>query len=125
MPHIYVDADACPVVKQIENVAKSHNIPVTLFCDTNHVLKSGYSEVKIIGAGADAVDLLSSSAPLRYLLVNAISIPLGICAQRIRASNLKMVQQNCSSAPRVRRMMCLCHLRISSIMWMAMHQQMN
>ena len=43
MPHIYVDADACPVVKQIENVAKSHNIPVTLFCDTNHVLKSDYS----------------------------------------------------------------------------------
>ena len=56
MAHIYVDADACPVVKQIEIVAKSHNIPVTLFCDTNHVLKSDYSEVKIIGAGADAVD---------------------------------------------------------------------
>ena len=56
MPHIYVDADACPVVKQIENVAKSHNIPVTLFCDTNHILQSDYSEVKIIGAGADAVD---------------------------------------------------------------------
>ena len=56
MAHIYVDADACPVVKQIEIVAKSHNIPVTLFCDTNHVLKFDYSEVKIIGAGADAVD---------------------------------------------------------------------
>lgn len=56
MAHIYVDEDACPVVKQIEIVAKSHNIPVTLFCDTNHVLKSDYSEVKIIGAGADAVD---------------------------------------------------------------------
>jgi len=56
MTHIYVDADACPVVKQIEIVAKSHNIPVTLLCDTNHVLKSDYSEVKIIGAGADAVD---------------------------------------------------------------------
>ena len=63
MPHIYVDADACPVVKQIEKVAKCHNIPVTLFCDTNHVLKSDYSEVKIIGAGADAVDfaLVNSS----------------------------------------------------------------
>ena len=56
MAHIYVDADACPVVKQIEIVAKSHNIPVTLFCDTNHVLKSDYSEVNIIGAGVDAVD---------------------------------------------------------------------
>ena len=27
-----------------------------LLCDTNHVLRSEYSEVKIIGAGADAVD---------------------------------------------------------------------
>ena len=63
MPHIYVDADACPVVKQIEKVAKCHNIPVTLFCDTNHVLKSDYSEVRIIGSGADAVDfaLVNSS----------------------------------------------------------------
>ena len=51
------------MVKQIEIVAKSHNIPVTLFCDTNHVLKSDYSEVKIIGAWADAVDfaLVNSS----------------------------------------------------------------
>ena len=63
MPHIYVDADACPVVKQIEKVAKFHNIPVTLFCDTNHVLKSDCSDVRIIGSGADAVDfaLVNSS----------------------------------------------------------------
>ena len=27
-----------------------------LLCDTNHVLRSEYSEIKIIGAGADAVD---------------------------------------------------------------------
>lgn len=56
MPHIYIDADACPVVKQIEKVAKHHNILITLFCDTNHALKSDYTEVQIIGAGADAVD---------------------------------------------------------------------
>lgn len=31
-------------------------------CDTNHVLYSDYSEVKIIGAGADAVD---------YALINS------------------------------------------------------
>lgn len=53
---IYVDADACPVVKQTEKVAKKWDIPVILLCDTNHVLTSEYSEVKIIGAGADAVD---------------------------------------------------------------------
>ena len=53
--HIYVDADACPVIGIVERIAKSHNIAVTLLCDTNHYLKSDYSEVVYVGAGADAV----------------------------------------------------------------------
>lgn len=53
---IFVDADACPVVGIVENVAEKYNIPVTLLCDTNHVLTSEYSEVIVVGAGADAVD---------------------------------------------------------------------
>ena len=53
---ILVDADACPVVHIIEKIAKKHNIPVVLLCDTNHILNSDYSEIKVIGAGADAVD---------------------------------------------------------------------
>ncbi len=53
---IFVDADACPVVVIVENIAKKHNISVTLLCDTNHVLHSDYSEVIVVGAGADAVD---------------------------------------------------------------------
>jgi len=53
---IYVDADACPVVSIVETVAKKHKIPVTLLCDTNHILNSTYSTIKIISAGADAVD---------------------------------------------------------------------
>ena len=53
---IYVDADACPVVYIVEQVAKQYNIPVTILCDTNHVLSSDYSDVKVIGAGVDAVD---------------------------------------------------------------------
>ncbi len=53
---ILVDADACPVVSIVERVARQQNIEVILLCDTNHVLHSDYSEVKIIGAGADAVD---------------------------------------------------------------------
>ena len=50
------DADACPVVGIVEKVAKEHNVPVTLLCDTNHVLASDYSKVIVVGAGADAVD---------------------------------------------------------------------
>lgn len=53
---IYVDADACPVVSIVEKIAKRYGIPVTLLCDTNHVLHSDYSEVIVVGAGADAVD---------------------------------------------------------------------
>ena len=53
---ILVDADACPVVKLIEQTAKRYEVEVVLFCDTNHVLYSEYSTVRTIGAGADAVD---------------------------------------------------------------------
>lgn len=54
--HIYVDADACPVVDIVGRIAEKYGIPVTLLCDTNHVLQSDYSEVIVVGAGADAVD---------------------------------------------------------------------
>jgi uncharacterized protein YaiI (UPF0178 family) len=53
---ILVDADACPVVKIVERIAKKTNIQVILLCDTNHLIQSDYSEVRTIGAGADAVD---------------------------------------------------------------------
>ena len=53
---ILVDADACPVVRIVEEVAKEFQIPVVLLCDTNHILRSDYSEIVIVGAGTDAVD---------------------------------------------------------------------
>ena len=53
---IFLDADACPVVGIVEELAKKYKIPVTLLCDTNHVLFSDYSEVIVVGAGSDAVD---------------------------------------------------------------------
>ena len=79
---IFVDADACPITRIVEQTARERGIPCSLLCyvmhlmmhdtaaahlrsklcmaavqsDTNHVLSSDYSEIKIIGAGADAVD---------------------------------------------------------------------
>ena len=53
---IFVDADACPVVGIVEEIAEKYNISATLLCDTNHILYSDYSEVIVVGAGADAVD---------------------------------------------------------------------
>ena len=57
MRTIYIDADACPVTHIAEEIARRHGIPVTILCDTNHVMYSENSTVKLIGAGADAVDL--------------------------------------------------------------------
>ena len=57
MRTIYIDADACPVTHIAEEIARRHGIPVTILCDTNHVMYSDYSTVKLIGAGTDAVDL--------------------------------------------------------------------
>ena len=54
---ILVDADACPVVPQVEAVARKYQVATTLLCDTNHILTSKYSAVRVISAGADAVDL--------------------------------------------------------------------
>lgn len=53
---IYVDADACPVVRIVEKLAKRYEVSCILLCDTNHVLSSDFSEVVIVGVGADAVD---------------------------------------------------------------------
>ena len=53
---IFVDADDCQVVRIVEKIAETNLVPVTLLCDANHVLSSAYSEVMIVGAGADAVD---------------------------------------------------------------------
>ena len=53
---IFVDADACPVVDIVEKIAKEYNVPVTLLCDTNHVLSSAYSVVVFVGAGGGGVD---------------------------------------------------------------------
>lgn len=53
---IYVDADACPVIGNVERTAKKFNLQVVLICDTNHMLKSEYSQVIVVDAGPDSVD---------------------------------------------------------------------
>lgn len=57
MPHVLVDADACPVVRQVEAVASRHGLSVTLLCDEHHMMQSNYSQVRYVSSGADAVDI--------------------------------------------------------------------
>ena len=54
---ILIDADACPVVALSERIARERGVPLELFCDTSHLLRSDYAAVRVIGAGRDAVDL--------------------------------------------------------------------
>lgn len=54
---ILVDADACPVIRQIEEIAGLFLVPVRLFADTSHTLSSQYAEVETVGKGAEAVDV--------------------------------------------------------------------
>ena len=53
---ILVDADACPVVRIVEDIAEEKGVEVVLFCDTNHIMNTLYSRVVTVSAGADAVD---------------------------------------------------------------------
>lgn len=99
MPHILIDADACPVTRQAEQIAKAHGMPVTLLCDTNHVLTSDYSEVRIIGAGADAVDLALINLCRRGDVVvtqdyGVAALALGKGAHAIHQSGLIYTNEN-------------------------------
>ena len=58
---IMVDADACPVKKEILSLAKEYNIEVLMFFDNAHEYEDGYSKVYILDKGADSVD---------YFLIN-------------------------------------------------------
>ena len=57
LPHILVDADACPVVRLVEASARQHRLPLTLLCDENHLIHSDYARVRHVSSGADAVDI--------------------------------------------------------------------
>lgn len=53
---ILIDADACPVVKIVEEIALKYQIEVIEFCDTSHILFSSYAKVVLVSKGADSVD---------------------------------------------------------------------
>ncbi len=57
MTRILIDADACPVVRAAEEVARRFHLPVMLLCDEHHILHSEYGEVRVVSSGADAVDI--------------------------------------------------------------------
>ena len=96
---VYIDADACPVTQIAEGIAKKHSLPVVLLCDTNHQLTSDYSTVKVIGAGADAVDLALINLCRRGDIVitqdyGVAALALGKGAKAIHQSGMWYTDEN-------------------------------
>ena len=61
---LLIDADACPVVEICLEQARKRGIPVTLYCDTSHILRHEEAETVVVSKGADSAD---------FALVNALA----------------------------------------------------
>ena len=99
MIRVLVDADACPVVRIVEEIAEKYRAPVILLCDTNHILYSDYSEVRTIGAGADAVDFALVNLCTREDIVvtqdyGVAAMALGRGARGIHQSGMLYTEDN-------------------------------
>jgi uncharacterized protein YaiI (UPF0178 family) len=53
---ILVDADACPVKKQIIEVAESRGIEIVFYSNTSHEISVSYGRVVTVEQGQDSVD---------------------------------------------------------------------
>ena len=59
---IVVDGDGCAGREIIEKVAKKNSIKVLIYCTINHMIRSDYSEVKIVDDGFQSVDMYVANA---------------------------------------------------------------
>ena len=96
---ILIDADACPVVKQVEEIAKKHNIETIIFSDTSHIFNSDYCEVRVVDQGADAVDFAIMSVCKAGDIVvtqdyGVAAMALGKGAKAIHHSGMEYTEAN-------------------------------
>jgi uncharacterized protein YaiI (UPF0178 family) len=57
LPHVYVDADACPVKKEVYRVAKRYRLGVTLVTNTwMRVPNESWVTLKVVSSKFDAAD---------------------------------------------------------------------
>ena len=96
---VYIDADACPVTRIAERIAKEHHVPLTLLCDTNHVLTSDWGRVIVVGAGSDAVDVALINLCRRGDIVitqdyGVAALALGKGAMAVHQSGKRFTDEN-------------------------------
>lgn len=53
---LYVDADACPVTRIVEDICREYGMELTLVCDTSHIIYVDYGEVIVVSKGMDSAD---------------------------------------------------------------------
>ncbi len=54
--NLLIDADACPVTDIALRIAKQHQVPAILFCDSAHEIKRTDAKVITVMRGNDSVD---------------------------------------------------------------------
>lgn len=54
---LIIDADACPSIPLIEEIAKEHKVEMFLYTDFNHNIKSEYAKVIVVDQGFQSVDM--------------------------------------------------------------------
>ena len=52
-----VDADACPSITAIENIACMYQVPLFLYCDYSHEQKRDYANIILVDTGYQSVDM--------------------------------------------------------------------
>jgi len=55
---LFIDADGCPVVDIAIKVAKEHNVPCVLICDTSHQIERSVAKTITVSKGKDSADFM-------------------------------------------------------------------
>ncbi len=100
--NIYVDADACPVIREVEEIASKYKLKTILICDTSHIITSEYSDVIIADRGSDSVDIVLINKCRKGDIVvtqdyGVGAMALGKCAYAIHQSGKWYTDDNIDS----------------------------
>jgi uncharacterized protein YaiI (UPF0178 family) len=88
---ILVDADACPVKKNIIKVAKKYDLLVYMFVDTSHIINDGYSRVITVDKSRDSVDIALANMVEKGDIV--VTQDYGVAAM-VLPKGVKVIDQN-------------------------------
>lgn len=55
--NILIDADACPSVNLITDIAKKHHIDLLIYTDINHNIINDYAKITVLSKGYQSVDM--------------------------------------------------------------------